>query len=188
MPIQQTMFQRMVMVRAGAIFEAANTKAARVQQAGQGCGREMPEVMRQGEVIPILSEMARLIACEVRQCDQDQAAGPKDAASLVQFGARIGEMLERIPERNDVESRRRQTGHGERNIRTRSDPARAPPADTGVAWARRHSDPSGWGPRRAGKIPIRIRRRGWRLNRESDGGTRCDGADRGESNRDRRRG
>ena len=115
--IQQTMFQRMVMVGAGPIFQDTNTKAARVQEPRQTCGREMPEVMRQGEVIPVLSEMARLIASEIWQCDQDQAAGAKDAASLLQLGARIGEVLERIPERNDIESRRRQSGRSERNLR-----------------------------------------------------------------------
>ena len=114
--IQQTMFQRMVMVGAGAIFQNANTKAARVQKPRQSCGREMVKVMRQREVVPILSEMARLIASEIRQGNQDDAAGAKDAASLLQFGARIREMLERIPERNDVESRRRQSGRSERNM------------------------------------------------------------------------
>ena len=68
-------------------------------------------------MVPIFAEMARLMASEIRQCDQDQAAGTKDAASLLQLGARIGEMLEGIPERDHIESRRRQRSRGERRMR-----------------------------------------------------------------------
>src|ERR1700719_4373873 len=93
--VEQAMFERVVILEAGAVFGKADAKAAGLQKLGQARLRVVIEMMRQGERKPVLAKMTGLVACEIRQTDQHHAAGTKKAPGLLEDGARIGQMLER---------------------------------------------------------------------------------------------
>src|SRR5579884_3288949 len=97
------MLQRVIVFGARAVFDDANAKATGFEQACEGGARVMTEMMRQGEAVPIFPEMASLITAEIRQADQRQSTGTQKPVGLLQFGTRIGQVFERIPETYDVE-------------------------------------------------------------------------------------
>src|SRR5579864_3771966 len=101
--VQQTMLERVVIFRTGAIFNHSEAESTMFQEPWQSLPRVMKEMVRQGESEPIFAEMARLIAAKIGQPDQDDAAGAQEPAGFLQDGAWIGQMLKRIPKRDDVE-------------------------------------------------------------------------------------
>src|SRR5437899_12503094 len=108
--VQQAVLERVVILRAATIFHDANAKSTMFQKPCQGLARVMEKMMRQGQPEPIFSEMARLRAPQIRQPNQDEPAGTQQPPSLLQDGAGIGQMLERIPKGDGVEFARRQCG------------------------------------------------------------------------------
>src|SRR5579862_8990017 len=72
--IQHAVLQRVIIFGAGPIFHHTDAETAIFQKLCQSLSRVMIEMMRQGQPKPIFAEMARLIAAEIWQANQNEAA------------------------------------------------------------------------------------------------------------------